>query len=167
MINPGNIMSKGTFNRDIPLGRVFSFLTKNYIGVLSQKLNHLAIERHFYPLIVVEQGGGRTTQKELAEILNTDKATMVRMVDYLSDHGMLIRQTNPDDRREQHLVLTDKAKAIMPGIKSAIQHVNAAAMADMSDVEKEVFYALLSKVCKGLSSLPSDEILMEFTRSKK
>ena len=158
---------KPGYNRDAPLGRLFNFLTKNYIGALTQKLGNLDIERHFYSLVIVEQGGGEINQKELAEVLKMDKASMVRLVDYLSDIGMLLRKQNPDDRREYHLVLTDKAKEQLPEIKRTIRDMNEAALQGFTSEEKEMFYSMMGRICCNLSSLPSDEILMEFKKIKK
>ncbi|MDX2002022.1 MAG: MarR family transcriptional regulator [Chitinophagales bacterium] len=154
------------YNREIPLGRLANLITKNYLGVLSQKLNQLDMERHFYPLVLIEQGGGKITQTELSEALKTDKVSMVRILDYLSSQGMIVRQTNPIDRREHYLQVTDKAKQILPHIKQAIQEVNSAALQGFTEEQKDLFYELLGKVCCNLCSLPSEEILMEYSRVK-
>src|SRR5688572_7746146 len=45
-------------------------------------------------------------QNELAEILFKDNPTLTRIIDLLSDKGLVVRNLHPEDRRSFHVALT-------------------------------------------------------------
>jgi len=113
---------------DQPLGRMLSFLGKVYLHLLRAKLNHLDIDRNYYALVLIESHNGIITQQELAILLDTDKVSIVRVVDYLSEKGYVQRVRKTDDRRKHSLILTDKAKMALPEIKDAFSEINKIAL---------------------------------------
>ena len=107
-----------------PLGRMFSFLGKGYLHLLRSKLQHLDIDRNYFALVLIECHEGEITQQELALLLDTDKVSIVRVVDYLSVKGYVQRVQKTDDRRKHSLILTDKAKMALPEIKKSFSEIN-------------------------------------------
>jgi MarR family transcriptional regulator for hemolysin len=51
------------------------------------------------------------TQAEMAEILEIQPISLVRLIDRLCDHGLVERRPHPRDRRANRLYLTDKGRA--------------------------------------------------------
>lgn len=152
--------------RELPLGRHLGRLTKLYFGALTKRLEELDIDRHFSPLIVV----GSTpdcTQQFLADTLKIDKASMVRVIDYLSEKKYLERMRNPADRREFFLVLTEKGKKTLPLISRAIADLNKTSTKGLTKAETEKFLDFLCVVCKNLGSEPADEIIINFKKAKR
>jgi len=150
----------------IPLGKDFSFLTKFYIGIVSQKLADLEIERYYYALVVIHESENAICQKELAEEIGADNVTMVRIVDYLSDRGLIRRIQNKDDRRYHHLVLTEKALGVLPKIKAAFEEANAICFSGFRKNEKEEFQRLLSKMGDNLQNHPRMEVKLNYKKIK-
>jgi MarR family transcriptional regulator, transcriptional regulator for hemolysin len=107
-----------------PLGRMFSFLGKGYLHLLRTRLKHLDIDRNYFALVLIGSHEGEVTQQELAMLLDTDKVSIVRVVDYLSEKGYVRRVKKKDDRRKHSLVLTDKAKLALPEIKKSFSEIN-------------------------------------------
>lgn len=107
-----------------PLGRMLSGLGKGYLHLLRTKLQHLDIDRNYYALVLIEGQEGDVTQQELALLLDTDKVSVVRVVDYLSEKGYVKRVRKTDDRRKYSLILTDKAKKALPEIKKSFSEIN-------------------------------------------
>jgi DNA-binding MarR family transcriptional regulator len=60
-------------------------------------------------LLEVEQRG-RTSVTELAALLELDKSTMSRTVDAMCRAGLLDRETDPDNRRQQVISLTEEGR---------------------------------------------------------
>jgi DNA-binding MarR family transcriptional regulator len=52
------------------------------------------------------------SQKELAALLHCNPSTVVDPTDRLEDRGLVMRQTNPDDRRANVLVVTGQGKRV-------------------------------------------------------
>jgi MarR family transcriptional regulator, transcriptional regulator for hemolysin len=111
-----------------PLGRIFSFMGKGYLHLLRTKLQHLDIDRNYYALILIENNEGKITQQELALMLDTDKVSIVRVVDYLSEKGYVKRVRKTDDRRKHSLVLTEKARSALPEIMKSFIEINEIAL---------------------------------------
>ena len=150
----------------IPLGKDFSLLTKYYIGIVSQKLSELEIERYFYPLVVINESENAMCQKDLAECIGADNVTMVRIVDYLSDKGFIKRLQNKHDRRAYHLTLTEKAKKYLPEIKTAFEEANAICFTGFKKSEKAEFQRMLTKMHDNVVNHPRVEVKLNFKKIK-
>jgi MarR family transcriptional regulator for hemolysin len=107
---------------------MLSFLGKEYLHLLRVKLKHLDIDRNYYALVLIDSHDGKITQQELALILDTDKVSIVRVIDYLSGRGYVKRVQNIEDRRKHSLVLTNKARLAIPEIKKSFNEINEIAL---------------------------------------
>jgi DNA-binding MarR family transcriptional regulator len=150
-----------------PLGKIFATLTKQYIGVVSEKLNKMDIERYWYVLILIADQKGNITQKQLGELLEHDKATVVRIVDYLSKHGYVERKQNANDRREYFVLLTFKAKKALPAIKKAFEEANNLALMDLSNQQLKAFKQYIDIVEQNMKSVPATSVNLKFKKIKK
>ena len=149
-----------------PLGKNFSLLTKYYIGIVSQKLSDLEIDRYFYPIVVINETENAMCQKELAQCIGADNIAMVRIVDYLSDKGFIKRIQNKNDRRAYHLILTEKAQKTLPKIKSAFEEANEICFNGFKKSEKEEFQRMLIKMNDNLVNHPRVEVKLNFKKIK-
>jgi MarR family transcriptional regulator, transcriptional regulator for hemolysin len=129
-----------------PLGRTLSALGKGYLNLLRAKLNHLDIDRNYYALVLIESRDGLITQQELAELLHSDKVSIVRIVDYLSEKGYIKRVRKTDDRRKHSLVLTEKAKKGLPEIKKAFIEMNGIALNGLQSSQVSEFNEIINKI---------------------
>lgn len=134
-----------------PLGRILSRTGKSFLQLLNEKLNHLDIERNYYALLLIEAGEGNITQQELANQLETDKVSVVRIVDYLASKGYVQRIKSPADRRKYSLMLTEKAKGTLPGIKEALEEVTGSAAVGLTEMQVKEFYSTLFIIKNNLS----------------
>ena len=67
----------------LPLGKVFGFLTKKYIGIVSEKMRTTPIADNYFALLTIGLNSGKISQQELADHLLTDKVSLVRILDSL------------------------------------------------------------------------------------
>lgn len=80
--------------------------------------------RHFAVLIELANNGP-ANQRDLAAAVDTDKVTMVRVIDDLETAGYATRRTDPSDRRARTVELTARGLEIFDAA-----HVAAAPIAD-------------------------------------
>lgn len=132
-----------------PIGRVMSKLGKLSLEKAQAQLYHLDINRSFYPLILIDLQQGMT-QQELADMLVVDKVQVVRIVDYLSQHGYVQRVMNPNDRRKYQLTVTEKAIKAMPQIKQALNEVTNNIFEGFSSDEIDTIYDMLGRMENNL-----------------
>jgi hypothetical protein len=83
------------FPTGFPMGRGFGLLMKLYFGALTKKLEQLDIDRHYSILILLESCDGNCSQQYISNLLQIDKASMVRIIDYLVKKGCIKRGINP------------------------------------------------------------------------
>jgi len=139
---------------EFSLGRKFSLLGKLYFTVLSDKLKHLGIDKHFSILVLIERTGDHCSQKFIADTLHIDKATLVGKLDNLEMQGFIKRIHNPADRREYWIQLTDKAAASIPEIQTVINQVNEMMMTGLTPGEATVFNNLLHRLYDNIQNVP-------------
>jgi MarR family transcriptional regulator for hemolysin len=145
-------MKKTALKYEQPLGRIFSRLGKEFLSIVNSKLKGLDIERSFYPLILIENAKGNITQQELADQMEVDKVSIVRIVDYLSEAGYVERALNPHDRRKYCLVLTPKARKEMGRISKALNESRDIAFKGISEKRKLEFYKTLEDIKENFSN---------------
>jgi MarR family transcriptional regulator, transcriptional regulator for hemolysin len=157
--------SKELFNA-LPLGRHLAILTKMYYGALTKRLEHLEIEKHYSVLVLVDKSEQKCTQQYISDSLKIDKASMVRIIDYLVKKSYLVRTSNPNDRREHWLQLTPKALKNMPEIYKVVKELNEAALKGLNPEAVLLFNSTLSVICTNLAKIPADRIVVNYKKVK-
>ncbi len=142
-----------------PLAQALTTVTKRYLYGLSKSLLHLSIDRYHYVLVLIDTHHEALSQKALAELLHIDKSYLVSMLDYLGENGYIIREKNPNDRREQLIRLTAKAKTDLPVIKRAIEELNNRALKNVNDEEKIIFMEVLCSIQDNLTDTVPEPII--------
>jgi MarR family transcriptional regulator for hemolysin len=141
--------STGKYSKQ-PLGRILAGIGRAYLNEVNLRLNNLDIERNFYALIIIEEAKGMITQQELADLIERDKVTVVRIIDYLSENGYVVRTDDPQDKRKYRLTLTEKAKKHLPTIKKSIAEVTEKSLENLSAERIEEFYQTLHIIKNNL-----------------
>jgi DNA-binding MarR family transcriptional regulator len=160
------VSENSIFPTGFPLGRRFGLLMRLYFGALTKKLEALDIDRHYSILILLESSEEHYSQQSISNLLRIDKASMVRMIDYLVKKGYIKRLVNPNDRREHHVCLTEKAKKMLPRIHTAIHELNETATAGLSSRQLQNFYQGLDTLTENLASEPGHTIVVNFKKVK-
>ncbi len=150
-----------------PLGRVFGMLTKQFLGVISERLKNIDLERYWYAIVLIAEQEEKITQKRLGELLNHDKASMVRIIDYLSKQGYVVRKQNSKDRREYFIELTQKAQKALPEIKSAIEEVNKTILKGINKSQLAVLNQCLNTIENNLHKMPATSVNLNYKKTKK
>lgn len=123
----------------LSLGKCFSVLFKRYTGALSVKLEGTPIEKYFVPFHVIARNHGEINQCQLGETLLIDKATMVRIIDTLSEKGMIVREVNPVDRRGYLLKVTEEGEKWAQFIRQCINEVNDVFLSFLPEDQRQSF----------------------------
>lgn len=151
---------------ETPLSFNLNALAKLYIGIQSRQFNQLDIDRYFFVLSLITKHKN-ATQKCISDCLNIDKASMVRIIDYLSENGYVKRVLNPDDRREYIIVATSRAEKLYPELIKSFRQNNEAAFEGFTQEEKETFYTMLERMFQNLSGLPADKYFIKYIKTEK
>jgi DNA-binding MarR family transcriptional regulator len=141
-----------------PVGHIANNIHRMFLTILNIYLAHIDIDRFYYPILLIDASNGDLTQQELAGKLGCDKVQVVRIVDYLTEKGYVIRVKNTRDRRKYGLEITEKAKYCIPDIEKAIQKANALVLNNLSGKKIDDLYSTLKIIEKNLSSFKSQTI---------
>jgi MarR family transcriptional regulator, transcriptional regulator for hemolysin len=113
-------------------------------------------------LVHVSESPG-TSQARLANALDIETISVVRLIDTLQDAGLIERRPHPTDRRIRTLWLTAAAEAALTQILAIAGFVDAQALTDISEKEHQKLLHLLDTIRSNLTpagdsaTLRSDE----------
>ena len=86
------------------------------------------------------------TQGELGKALGLDKTTLMSQLDRLERMGLVMRHSDPRDRRARIPVITGTGNALRAKVASACDGVETAALSSFSDDDVQVFRRMLSGI---------------------
>ena len=90
------------------------------------------------------------SQKRLAELIEVEPMTLVRMLDRMEADGWVERRSDPEDRRARSLVITEKAKPLIEHIWGLAGATRAEAFDGLSERERAQLLELLERVHANL-----------------
>ncbi|MFC4009317.1 MarR family winged helix-turn-helix transcriptional regulator [Nonomuraea purpurea] len=90
------------------------------------------------------------TQQELCERVRIDQSTMAHTLNRMRRDGLVIRTTDPDDRRRSRYTLTERARAIQAELTLGARAANVRALDGISPEEYEAFMGTLSRMISNL-----------------
>ena len=99
-------------------------------------------------------------QKGLADLLEVEPVTLVRLLDKMQARGLIERRNHPTDRRFFLLFLTPSAHPLLKFMRSIGEQTRLEAMADFSPQEYDQLQQYLERMREHLltaCSLPPDE----------
>jgi MarR family transcriptional regulator for hemolysin len=91
-----------------------------------------------------------TSQVALAQSLEVQPITLLRLIDRLEESGLVERRPNPNDRRAQQLYLTAKADKLLEEINLLGSSLTETAMAGLAARDRERLITLLGRVKRNL-----------------
>jgi DNA-binding MarR family transcriptional regulator len=132
-----------------------SRLLRNYI-------DHRAKERgttraQWIVLFRLRQNEG-LSQVDLADVLELQPISLVRLLDRLVDHGLLERRHDPKDRRANRLFLTEKGRKLVDDLDGLRDAIAIDVLHDLPDASIQTSLETLREVkdrIKALSDHPS------------
>jgi DNA-binding MarR family transcriptional regulator len=85
-------------------------------------------------LVRLERQEGMT-QAEMAESLEIQPISLVRLIDRLCDHGLVERRPHPKDRRANRLYLTDRGRSTLARLAPLGREITAEVFAALDEAE--------------------------------
>lgn len=98
---------------------------------------------------LVQQPG--LTQKEIADKVGVEGATLVPMIDKMEKEGLLKRKQDPKDRRLNRIYLTKKADSLWNSMIECALYIRKVSTKDISEEGLKTTMDTLRKISKNLS----------------
>lgn len=150
-----------------PLGKLFGILTKQYISILGAKLNDLPIDRYYFAFWVISENDGTITSKRLAEVLQTDKVLVVRILKYLTEKNFIERLKHPNDKRSFLLHVTQNGRKYIPAIEKALLDTDQEFIAAIASENKELVLSEITNLANKLEPIEGNRIVLDYKRLNK
>lgn len=148
-------------------GVSMAWIAETYLSVVTRFVRPHGSERYHGVLLHICAHSGCITQKQLGNAMRRDKVTIMRMVDYLCERKLVVRKQNPDDRRSQLLVATQKGLALAPMIYEAYQKTNDVFFKNFSKQEQQVFKKGIDKLMQIVDELPESDFVIRAEERRK
>ena len=103
-----------------------------------------------YSILRMHTGGEEPTQKEIEDYAHVSHPTIVGIVTRMEQSGFLSTCTDPSDKRNKVVRLTDKAKDINLEIRRSIDNGERAMLRSFSEEEVEQLRGYLIRICDNL-----------------
>lgn len=100
-------------------------------------------------LTLIDQEG--LYQKELAEVLEIENATMVRLIDGLERQAFVERQAVEGDRRAKRIVMTEEGKLLAEQVVKLAGDVRADLLEGVSDEELKTALNVMRKMSESMN----------------
>ncbi len=136
----------------------------DHVGYWLRRLSddvHTAFERRLanrdvtvaqWNVLVTVYHGDATTTTAVAKFIGTDPGAVSRLVDRLSDKGLMTRSLDPASRRRLQLRLTAAGTALVPALIELADDNDAAFFESLTSKERS---ALVSRLQRLLTVAPS------------
>ncbi|QLK46907.1 MarR family transcriptional regulator [Vibrio owensii] len=95
------------------------------------------------------------TAMDVVNFLNRDKAQVTRLIKTLIEQGFIEKRPNPEDKRSQCLLTTEKGNEVLSKIKAVDTEIFQKMTLNVSEEELEAFQLVAGKLAENLSKKPS------------
>jgi MarR family transcriptional regulator, transcriptional regulator for hemolysin len=134
-----------------PINREFGFILNDVARLLRTYADHKAAQfgitrAQWVVLVRLERSEG-LNQTELADMLDLQPITLTRLLDKLSDSGLIERRPDPGDRRAKRLFLTPAARPLLKRLAELGEETMTSTLAgiERDGIEKMVSQLALVK----------------------
>src|SRR5215469_12817123 len=143
-----------------PINREFGFMLNDVARLLRASADHKAAQfgitrARWVVLVRLERSEG-LNQTELAEMLDLQPITLTRLLDKLSDSGLIERRPDPDDRRAKRLFLTPAAWPLLKRLAELGEETMSSTLAGIERESVEHMVAQLAVAKENLRRLIQD-----------
>jgi MarR family transcriptional regulator for hemolysin len=140
-----------------PLNREFGFILNDVARLLrtyaDYKAAQFGITRAQWAVLVRLDRFEGLNQSELADMLDLQPITLTRLLDKLSDNGLIERRPDPGDRRAKRLFLTPAARPVLERLAELGEETMTSTLAGIERQSVEQMVAQLGIVKENLRRL--------------
>lgn len=134
----------------MPIGFVLHDVARLMRKRFEQHSRHAALTRSQWHVLAMLSKHEGIYQKGLADLLEIESITLVRLLDKMQARGLVERRPHPTDRRITQLFLTAEAIPLLEVMRNFGDKTRSEAMADFSYEDQEQLHSLLSRMREHL-----------------
>ena len=136
-----------------PLGRLI-YLTAQEIKNFAEKLlkpYDLTLEQ-FHLLKHMSSDSGMS-QRQLGDLVNKTPANITRILDRLEQKNLVVRRSNPEDRRGTHVFLTTQGSGLIEEVFAIFESFSSQLTQGTTEKEQLIAKNVLNKIGRNIKSM--------------
>ncbi|MGV6872616.1 MarR family winged helix-turn-helix transcriptional regulator [Pseudochelatococcus sp. B33] len=145
-----------SFDRSLSAGYMTNWAARLFARAIDRKLRAAGLSSGQLPVFFALGNGEALPQKALARAAAIEQPTMAATLSRMERDGLIERRPDPEDRRSALISLTPAAMEKVQAVREAIASVNAAALADLGEAERNAYLAALRTIIAALDALPDN-----------
>ena len=122
---------------------------------LGTRLSEIGLTVTWYAVLNVLERGEAETGADLSRHFTTDPTAVTRTIDRLNEAGLVKREKHRTDRRRYTIVLTPKARQLMPAAHSFARENEDLFFGVLEEEERQVFETLMKKLVDNAGKVVS------------
>lgn len=127
---------------------------------IDQALRHHRLSRAGREALAVLDGAGQPlSPTAIAERLIVTTASVTSLLDTLERRGLVERRPDPTDRRRLLIVITQDGKAIVDQFLPEVVALQTAALAALTEAQRQQLVELLATVRANMTTLDANEVI--------
>ena len=131
---------------DRDLGELFARITQRLIDAEQPLLEKHGLAMWPYVVLARLERRPASTQLELATQIGYDKTRLIKILDELSDAGLIERRPDPSDRRARIVSLTAAGHERVRAVRSDIRRMEDDFLAELSDAQQRELRRVLHEL---------------------
>jgi DNA-binding MarR family transcriptional regulator len=128
------------------LGRALAQLNRLRKRFMNERLREFGLSGPLYMFLITLDKKPGASQDYLVEKFYMDKGNVARGAKRLADLGYILRRTDPADKRQNNLYLTEKGRELLPTIYSLLMEWSKIMTGNFSDSERDTAIELLERM---------------------
>jgi DNA-binding MarR family transcriptional regulator len=125
------------------LGFLFHDVARLMRKRFEQRAKDMGLTRSQWQTLAYLSNNEGIHQAGLAEILEIEPITLVRILDKLTERGLVERRQHPNDRRSWMLYMREEARPLLDTMRNIGEVTRGEALEGVSTAEREHLYELL------------------------
>jgi DNA-binding MarR family transcriptional regulator len=127
-------------------GFLITDIGRRYRIMIDRRMKSVGLTRSQWWLISFLHYFNGSTQQQLADIMDTGKAGVAKLLDRMEEKGLIHRVSDPLDGRSKRVHLADQIKPLASEIEAGLDEVTAQSLRALTADEAAQLNRLLNKV---------------------
>lgn len=137
---------KETDARDLPLGRLVGTISRSHYNYLNSRLKDLNINPTQLSFLIEINYKRNINQHDLSTKCSIDKGAVARALRKLEEQGLIKREVDENNRRQNMLSLTETGRKTLEQAMIILDNWEREVYKDITAEEKEITHDVLKKI---------------------
>ena len=141
-------------SQSVFFGHLLMQVSRTWRNVLEVRLRELGLtDATWVPLFHLHAHGSPLTLKQLSQHVGLDSSSLVRVVDLLEERGLLLRETDANDRRSKSLHLTEAGLHVVADVREKLHQVESQLLQGMDEASVRTLRYGMLQLSERLASI--------------